>query len=239
MEKLVSMALACYNQADFLEENIEKIKKVLDNAGIEYEIILYDDKSTDNTAELIKKMAKKDSGILCFFHEKNMGRGKTTADAIMKSKGEICGFIDTDLESDVEYMPKLIMAIKQGWDVSIGNRKYKINRHSIMRLFLSRGFHCLAKIAIGTKLNDTESGFKFFNTKKIIPVLKEVQSNRWFWDTELMVLAEKKGLKIKEIWVPFIKNTEGKTTMKFARDIHDYWAELLKFRKRLKQKKLL
>ncbi len=233
------MALACYNQADFLEQNISRIEKALMEKTINYEIILMDDKSTDSTPEIIKKMEKKNPRIKGFFHEKNMGRGKTTADAIIKAKGEISGFIDTDLETPPEYIPLLVKAIEEGNDIAIGNRQYKINRHSIIRLFLSRGFHCLAKIAIGTKLHDTESGFKFFNTKKIIPVLKEVQSNRWFWDTELMILAEKKGLKIKEIWVPFIKNTEGKTTMKFARDIRDYWTELFSFRKRLKEKGLM
>lgn len=236
---LVSITLACYNQADFLGKNVTKIEKALDGKKINYEIILFDDKSTDETAEAIKRMRAKDKKIKAFFHEQNTGRGKTTTDAIMQAKGEICGFIDTDLETPPEYIPHLIRAIEEGNDIAIGNRRYAINRHSIVRFFLSRGFHYLAKIMLRTKLKDTEAGFKFFKTRKIIPILKKVKSRRWFWDTELMVLAEKKGLRIKEITVPFIKNPDQKTTVNFARDIKDYLKELWRFRKSLKKKGLL
>jgi len=235
---LVSMALACYNQQDFLEKSVSTIENVLKSAKLNYEIILFDDGSTDKTPEIIKSLASKNKKIRAFFREKNLGRGKTTSEAISKARGNITGFIDTDLESDVRAMPELIKAVASGYDIAIGNRTYQLDSNSIFRFFLSRGYHYLLKLIVGTRLKDTEAGFKFFNTKSIIPVLKEAETSRWFWDTEIMVLSERRGLKIKEIWVPFIKNREGKTTMRFLKDISEYWTELFAFRKRLKGKRL-
>ena len=78
---------------------------------------------------------------------------------------------------------------------------------------------------------DTETGFKFFNRGKILPVLEQVQDKRWFWDTEIMVRALWNGLNITEIPCLFMRRSDKKSTVNLRKDIWDYLAKLYRFQK--------
>jgi len=231
----LSLVIACYNEEKILEKSVGEIEFVLKNARLSYEVILIDDKSKDNTLELIKRIARGRKNFRFFSHRVNCGRGKTVSDGIKKAKGKVVGFIDIDIEVSPIYIPYFVGKILTGQaDIVTGWRTYRETLASLPREVLSRGYSFLVRKLLGVKLNDTESGYKFFNRRKILPVLKKTRNPGWFWDTEIMVLAYYDKLIIKEIPVLFIRRFDKQSTVNVIPDTVSYFVNLYRFRKRLK-----
>ena len=212
----------------------------MDSTSYKYEIILFDDKSPDDTAKNIKKIADKNKKVKAFFHEKNQGRGQTVKNAISKAKGKIVGFVDIDLEVNEKYIPLMLEAIsKDEADIAIGVRETKFSWAKFHRWVLSRGYNLFIKKMLDLPLKDTESGCKFFNKESIELVMDQTQNKHWFWDTEIMALSYYEGLEIAEIPVVFEKNLESGSTVKIVSDTVDYVKEVMAFRKRMKKEGIL
>ncbi len=231
----VSIIIACYNEEDILEENVREIQRVMGQTIYSYELIFIDDASEDKTRDLIIEITKNNPNMQYYFHKKNIGRGGTVIDGIKMAKGKIVGFLDIDLEVHARYIPSTIDAINSGYDVATGYRFYKVSLHpvSFLRHVLSIWYRRLAGLLLGLPLEDTETGYKFFNREKILPIIEKTENTRWFWDTEVMVLSYYGGLKIKEIPCLFIRRPDKKTSVKIFRDSFDYFFELWKFNKKI------
>lgn len=240
MVEFVSLTIPCYNEGKFIFKAVKRLQKAMDSTGYKYEIILFDDKSTDDTAGNIKKIAGNSRKVRAFFHKQNQGRGQTVKDAISKAGGSIVGFVDIDLEVNEKYIPLMLDAIsKDGADIAIGVRETKFSWEKFHRWILSRGYNLFVRKMLGLPLKDTESGCKFFNKESISMVMGQTKNKHWFWDTEIMALAYYEGLEIAEIPVVFEKNIESGSTVKIFSDTFDYVKEVMSFRKRMKQEKLL
>jgi len=231
----ISLTLACYNEGKFIFKSVKEISKVMDKTGLSYEIILFNDCSSDNTLANLKKIAFENPKVRVFSHAKNVGRGGTVRDAIFKSNAPIVGFLDVDLEGPAYFIPEFIKAIREGNDVAIAVRNSEMGIMHFHRVVFGLGYRFLEKLLLGIKVKDSQAGYKFFNMEKILPILKETRNEHWFWDTEVMLISEIRGLKIKEIEISFKKNPQSRTTAKFASDIWKYVKELFALRKRLKQ----
>jgi glycosyltransferase involved in cell wall biosynthesis len=236
MRPFVSLTIPCYNEGSFIFKAVKELEQVMDESPYKYEIILFDDKSSDATARNIAEIAKKNSKVRAFFHARNQGRGQTVKDAIMKAGGEIVGFVDIDLEVAAHYVPVMVRAVESGFDVAIADRIAKIDGRVLIRHVLSKAYQVMVKRLLGVAVNDTEAGCKFFKRKSILPVLRETRDKHWFWDTEVMALAKFHGLRVKEIPVVFTTNPETKSTVRVFSDIVKYLKAIRKFRKRMKQK---
>ncbi len=226
-----SLVLACYNESEIFKTSVKKIIHVLDQTDYTYEIIFVDDHSQDNTASLIKKALKKYSRhhLKAYFHSKNMGRGQTVIDGFNKAKGQIVGFIDIDLETGEWYLPKFITEIEQGADVASAWRIYDLTFWGLPRWIASKGYVMLRKLLLGLPYQDTEGGYKFFKRAKLLPLLKKVKHQGWFFDTEIMALSSKSKLKVKEIPVAFVRNKQKTSTVKLLPDSIKYLKDLIKY----------
>ncbi len=236
----LSLILPCYNEAGLFTDSVARIVRVLELSKISYEIIFVDDASRDATPQLIERLVKKQgkqSRIRAMFHPTNLGRGKTVTDGIRAAKGPVVGYIDIDCEVDPVYIPMMAdMLRKNEADVVIGKRFYRTSPQAIVREVLSRGYQWLADYAIGTGRMDTETGYKFFSRKKILPVLTKATHPGWFWDTEIMVYAKHAKLRIVEVPVLFLRRFDKQSSVHIVRDTLDYMKELLLFRRRLHKK---
>jgi len=227
----VSLILACYNETEIFNDSVKRIIRVMDATDYTYEIIFVDDKSLDNTRQLINKALLKypNHNLSAYFHDKNYGRGQTVIDGFKKAQGKIVGFIDIDLEVGEWYLPKFISAIEVGSDVVTGWRIYDFNLHSFIRWIGSKGYFCLQKKLLRLPLHDTEAGYKFFNKAKTIPILKKCQHQDWFFDTEVLARAFEAKLKIQEIPVAFVRNRDKTSTVKLIPDTIKYLKNLISF----------
>ena len=227
----LSLILPCYNEKDVFENSIKRIDNLLENSGFSYEIILIDDKSSDNTRDLILKAAGKYKNLRYFFHKENMGRGATVSDGIKKAKGRVAGYIDIDLEVSEDNILKHSNAILSGYDVTYANRKTVFNILSAHRTLLHHLYIGWTKFLLKTPFNDTNAGCKFFNREKILPILDKVEDSHWFWDTEILYRAYKAKLKMKEIEALYKKNKNKKSTVKTISDTIYFFRKLNQFRK--------
>ncbi len=227
----VSLILACYNESEIFNDSIQRIINTLKKTDYTWEIIFVDDKSQDNTKELIKKTLGKYPryNLSAYFHENNQGRGQTVIDGFKQSQGKIVGYIDIDLEVGEWYLPKFISAIEAGSEVVTAWRIYDFNLHSLIRWLGSKGYYWLEKKLLRLPLHDTEAGYKFFNKTKIMPILKKCQHQDWFFDTEVLARAFAVKLTIQEIPVAFVRRTDKKSTVRLLPDTIKYLTNLLKF----------
>lgn len=235
----LSLILPCYNEAGLFVGSMDRIKAVLDATNFSYEVIFVDDASPDRTAALIKAYCRNHPNFRALYHTSNTGRGKAVTDGLKSAKGMVAGYIDIDCEVDPVYIPKMVSLIVRGKaDVVTGRRYYRTSVQSVVREVLSRGYQWLADVAIGTGGLDTETGYKFFNRKKILPVLSKPKHAGWFWDTEIMVYARRANLRIVEEPVLFLRRFDKKSSVNIVADTYDYLINLVQFRSRLASSRL-
>jgi len=229
----LSLVLACYNEEGHFDDSVAQIIEVLDNTRFSYEIIFVDDCSRDRTRELIDATIARypDKRLRRLFHEQNKGRGGTVADGFRMATGEVVGFIDIDLETHARYIPSCVMVIRQGADVATGWRIYRFNWRSLDRHLMSRGYAWLMRTLLNVDLRDSETGYKFFRRTSVLTLLDEIQDERWFWDTEIMVRAYLRGDRIVEIPSVFVRRFDKRSTVNSMRDTWDYFLKLWRFRK--------
>ena len=232
----LSLVLACYNEGQVIEDSVAEIVTVLDGTRYSYEIIFVDDCSTDRTRELIERIMGRYPGkrISRIFHEQNKGRGGTVSDGIRAAEGVVAGFIDIDLEVHAHYIPSCVNALENGADVAVGRRVYKLNLRSLDRYLMSTGYVWLVRRLLGVDLHDTETGYKFFKRERILPVLDEIEDQRWFWDTEVMVRSYYRDYQIAEIPCLFLRRFDKTSTVSPLSDTLDYFRKLWRFRKTVK-----
>ncbi len=228
----LSIVLACYNEASHLEKSFDRLKGILSYSNLIYEIIFVDDKSTDNTIEVIDNIFKSHRGMRLnkILHNINTGRGKAVTDGLKSAEGEVAGYIDADLEIDPVYIYSFYHAIERGYDAAIGERVSRFSMHSIPRFFTGRGYNMFMRTLINLPLHDTEAGIKFFSRQKLMLILDSMEDHHWFWDTEICARMYKKGYKIKEIPCVYTRSSSKRSTVKIIPDSIYYFKKLVKFR---------
>jgi len=236
----LSVVIPCYNEEMIIERSYKEIKDILSLLKINCEIIFVDDKSTDATRDLIKKICSEDSSAKFVFHEKNQGRGEAVKTGFKAAQGDVAGFLDIDLSTPPVFIPECYSEILRGYDIVTALRIYKILElrkfpYNLLRLILHWGYRFLLKIFFSLPLKDTETGFKFFNREKIMPLINETISKHWFWDTEIMARAYFEGFKIKEIPSLYLRKPEHGSRVKIIKDVIYYFKKLIWFRKEIKK----
>ncbi|MCL4416781.1 MAG: glycosyltransferase [Actinobacteria bacterium] len=235
MQYDLSIVIPCYNEEKILEESVNELEKVLKRTIYKYELIFIDDYSHDSTTELIKKISKNKPYISYYFHNKNIGRGGTVCEGIKKAKSQIVGFLDIDLEVHARYLPSMVQAAEEGYDIATAHRISKFTIYSLYRNISHTIYHWITKYYLNIPLNDTEAGFKFFNRQRILPIIDKTINKHWFWDTEVMAISYFNNLKIKEIPCLFIRRKDKKSTVRPWQDCREYINEVLKFKFRIKE----
>lgn len=230
MTENFTLILPCFNEGDTFEKSVNKIIAELKKNKRSWEIVFVEDKSTDDTKFAVEKFIKANKNVRAIFHKKNMGRGRSVADGIIASKFPICGFMDVDCEVSPSYIPLFIDEIKSGSDLVVGTRFYEKGFASISRVAASKVYSFIVKMILDIPVGDTEAGFKFFNKKNILKVLKSVKDEGWFWDTEICARSYWKGLKVSEVPVLFVRRHEKKSTVNLFSDSIDYFVKLINFR---------
>ena len=229
----LSLVLACYNEEEILAESFREIRETLDGLGRSYEIVCVDDVSRDRTREILRGIVAEnpDVSLNVILHDKNKGRGATVTDGFRAARGEIAGYIDVDLEVHPRYIPSLVRAIEKGADVAVVRRIYAFQLRSLDRYFMSRGYSWLVRELLQVPLRDTETGYKFFRRAALLPVIDAIEDPAWFWDTEFMVRALRRGFRIEEVPGAYVRRDDKTSTVRGLRDSVIYFRKLLAFRR--------
>ncbi len=207
----VSLIIPAYNEEKTIAHAIARTKAAL--AGLDYEIIIAEDGSRDKTAEIVRGLA--DPRVLLLHSNGRLGRGKSLSNAIKFANGEIVAFFDSDLATDMSYLKRLIKGVEDGASISTGSRLKAgaqvedINTRKLAR----KAYNFLVRLILGSKVLDHQCGFKAFRKKDVLPLLQKIKAGHWFWDTEILVLAQRQGLKVDEFPVKWKHGNSSKVNI--------------------------
>ncbi len=223
----VTAIIPVFNDRSALERAIPESLKVLSNITENFEVIVAEDGSTDGSADLVREYETKSTHVKLLHCNKRQGRGKALNRAIRQAQGSIVCYYDVDLATDMQHLPELIDGIRKGADISTGSRLLPESdiRRTEGREIASRSYNFLVRFVLGSKLYDHQCGFKAFNRTKILLVLPTIRSNHWFWDTELLVRAQRKGYTITEFPVRW---RAGRGTTVRIKDIFEMGLSILR-----------
>jgi len=223
----VTAIIPVFNDRPALERAVPESLAALSSVAEHFEVIVAEDGSTDGSAEFVRDYERKDPRVRLLHSDKRLGRGTALNRAIREARGSIVCYYDVDLATDMQHLPELIENIRNGADISTGSRLLRESdiRRTGGREIASRTYNFLVRFLLGSRLFDHQCGFKAFNRQKILPLLPTIQSNHWFWDTEVLVRAQRKGFIVKEFPVRW---RAGKGTTVRVKDVFSMGSSILR-----------
>ena len=225
----LSIVIPLYNEEGRIK-NLYKVYNHLKNLGLNYEILLVNDGSTDNTLKKINSLNKKIKFMLVSYNV-NKGKGAAIKEGMLLAKGKYLLFTDIDLSTPIEQFNKFIPHLQNN-DILIGSRRIRGSnikkRQSLIRENLGRTFTILSQIFLKLKISDFTCGFKCFSKKAAQEIFSRQKINRWGFDSEILFLAKKLRYKIKEVPVEWSNDPNSKIL--FPHDIFRSLFDLYKIR---------
>ena len=233
MEPLtLSIVLPAYNEAARIGGSLDKITEYAQQHAWNVEVIVVNDGSSDNTAEIVRQYATRYSWLRSIDNPGNRGKGYSVRNGMLHARGDILLFSDADLSSPIEEADKLIAALQAGADVAIGSRwvrkELQVVPQPLRRQILGRMFNLALRVVLGLNFKDTQCGFKAFRRSAAELVFTQQQVETWGFDPELLYLAKKAGLRIVEVPV-YWAHSEG-TRLHPLRDGIRMFAQLFQIR---------
>jgi dolichyl-phosphate beta-glucosyltransferase len=227
-----SVVIPAYNEGSRLGGTLEKVTAYIAQHACDAEIIVVNDGSRDNTADLARNFAQNHPNLRLIENPGNRGKGYSVRNGVLNARGRIVLFTDADLSSPIEEVPKLLQALADGADIAIGSRwlrsELQTQRQQWYRQLFGRIFNLLLRVTLGLRFRDTQCGFKAFRrhaAQKIFPLQK---IERWGFDPELLFLARKFGFRVEE--VPVAWGHSGETRIHPLADGTRMFLEMLRIR---------
>ncbi|MEM4496942.1 MAG: flippase-like domain-containing protein [Archaeoglobaceae archaeon] len=225
----VSIVLPAYNEAERIEEAVKRVEEAAKNLDYDYEIIIAEDGSKDGTDRIAAEIAKKNPKVKHLHSDERLGRGRALMRAFNAAEGEVVVYMDVDLATDLVHLKEIVNAVAvEGYDIATGSRLMRESyvERPFKRDIASKVYNLLVRFLLGSKLRDHQCGFKAFKKDSILKVGELVKDNHWFWDTEVLVIAQKKGMRVKEI--PVRWKHGGATKVSFRRDVLYMFSQILR-----------
>ena len=230
MAATVDIVIPVYNEEQALPRNVVILADFLkENLRNPWQIIIADNASTDSTKSVSDMLCEKYSGIN-YLHIPQKGRGRALKAAWLDSTADIVSYMDVDLSTDLAHFPQLIDSLNEGFHVAIGSRLSKGSRvkRSLRREVVSRGYNLLIKSMFFTPFQDAQCGFKALTRQAAQAIVPHIKNDNWFFDTELLIIAAKRGYKIKQFPVKW--DDDPTSTVNVARTASEDIKGLLRLR---------
>ncbi|MCD2198507.1 flippase-like domain-containing protein [Halobacterium sp. KA-4] len=227
----VSVVLPAYNEADTIERTVRTTLSTLDAflpAG-SYQVIVAEDGCEDETPEIASRLAAEDDRVRHFHSDERLGRGGALNAAFRAANGDTLAYFDTDLATDMRHLEELIESVRSGdADVATGSRWIPGEQadRPAKRGIPSRGFNLAVRTLLGSDLRDHQCGFKAFSREAFESLVDEVEDEHWFWDTEMLVRAQRRGFTVAEFpvdWTP-----KGDSKVDLVRDVFGMGSQILR-----------
>ena len=229
---IYSIVLPAYNESERIAATVESIFAFAAQKSWLTEIIVVNDGSTDDTADVVRRCAATRPGVRLLENPGNRGKGYSVRHGMLQAQGEILLFSDADLSSPIAEAEKLFAAIANGADIAIGSRWLKtelqLRRQPLYRQFYGRIFNLALRLILGLQFKDTQCGFKAFTRRAAHSLFALQKIERWGFDPELLYLAKRLHLRIEEVPVAWA-HREG-TRLNPLRDGLHMFGEMLQIR---------
>ena len=203
-QKSLDIVIPVLNEERALPQSIPLLHAHLaaNFADYDWRIVIADNGSEDSTPEVSQRLSRDFPGVSPLRLEER-GRGLALRTAWLASEADIVAYMDVDLSTDLAALNPLVGAIaRQDFDIAVGSRLAKgarVERRPLKREITSRGYSLLFRSMFFTGFRDAQCGFKALSRRAVDELVPLIKNNRWFFDTELLLLAEANGFKIREI----------------------------------------
>jgi glycosyltransferase involved in cell wall biosynthesis len=210
----VDVVIPVHNEQGVLTASIRRLHDYLSAALplLRWRIVIADNGSTDETLRIAMALAEDLPDVeLLALTEK--GRGRALRAAWERSEADVVCYMDADLSTDLRALPPLLAPLLSGHsDVAIGTRLSPGSRvvRGRKREFISRGYNRLLHTVLGARFSDAQCGFKAIRTAAARRLVPAVRDDGWFFDTELLVVAQSQGMRIYEVPVDWVDDPDSR-----------------------------
>ena len=227
----VSVVLPAYNEADTIAATVETTLRHL-GAFLDpnaFEVIVAEDGCDDRTPEIADRLAADDDRVRHLHSDQRLGRGGALEAAFGTANGDTLVYFDTDLATDMRHLEELVTLVRSGEaDVATGSRWLPGNvaDRPAKRGVPSRAYNGLVRVFLRSDLRDHQCGFKAISREAFAALEDDVEDDHWFWDTELLVRAQRAGYDVAEFpveWTP-----KGDTKVDLVRDVLGMGSQILR-----------
>ncbi|WP_435069452.1 flippase-like domain-containing protein [Haloplanus sp. C73] len=227
----VSVVLPAYNEEDTIEETVTT---TLDTLGAflpddSYEVIVAEDGCDDRTPDIADRLAAADDRVRHYHSDERLGRGGALERAFEAARGDTLVYFDTDRATDMRHLEELVERVRSGdADVATGSRWMpgRVADRPAKRGVPSRAYNGLVRLFLRSSLCDHQCGFKALSREAFVRLHRDIEDDHWFWDTELLVRAQRAGLTVAEFpveWEP-----KGDTKVDLVRDVFGMGSQILR-----------
>ena len=219
----LSIVIPCYNEAQDILSNVNKVKEYLLDKKIDHELILVNDGSKDNTKEVIESI----EGVKALSYEKNRGKGGAVKYGIENATGDYILFMDADLSTDISAIEKVV-ELAPSYDLIIGSRHAEGSvikkKQPWTRVFIGWCCRILVKMLFHTKLKDTQCGFKAMRIDIAKKIAAKQLVNNFAFDVEYIYITRLNNLSMYELGITWSDDRGStvspiKSSLKFFKDI--------------------
>lgn len=228
----VDVVIPVLNEAHVLEKSVGTVRRFLgEYLPYQWRVVIVDNGSTDRTAEMGRRLSEELPDV-AFRQLTERGRGRALRHAWLESTADVVCYMDVDLSTELRFLPPLIDAIvKEGYDVATGSRLLRESRthRSLKRELISRVYNWFVRLILATRFSDAQCGFKAASRSAVERIVPQIQDQSWFFDTEMLVLAEKQGLRVKDL--PVVWNEDDDSRVKILSTAWDDIKGVLRLRR--------
>jgi peptidoglycan/xylan/chitin deacetylase (PgdA/CDA1 family) len=209
----VTVVIPVLNEAHVLERSVQRVREFL--SGLDdwsWRVMIIDNGSTDGTREVARALASRYPDV-DFCHLDKPGRGGALRHAWSRTSSDVVCYTDVDLSTDLEALPRLLSSIRdEGYDVATGSRLMKGSNvvRGLKRDVVSRGYNHLLRFVLRSSFSDAQCGFKAVSQGVVDTLVPQIRDDAWFFDSELLVLAERGGYRIKEVAITWIEDDDSR-----------------------------
>ncbi len=230
----VEIVVPVHNEERDLEASVRALHSYLtDHFTVTWAVTIADNASTDRTWAIAEDLAARLPGVTCL-HLDQKGRGRALRTAWTASTAHVVAYMDVDLSTDLDALLPLVAPLLSGHsDVAIGSRLASNARvvRGPKRELISRSYNLILRTALRAGFSDAQCGFKAVRTDVARELLPLVEDQGWFFDTELLVLAEHNGLRIHEVPVDWIDDPVSRVDIvrTATDDLRGVWRMIRRF----------
>jgi glycosyltransferase involved in cell wall biosynthesis len=212
----VDIVIPVHNEHAVLARSIQRLHAFL-SAGISYDwrIVIADNASTDDTLRIARELARSLERVVVV-HLDEKGRGRALRVTWLESDADIVAYMDVDLSTDLNALSPLLAPLASGHsEVSIGTRLGGRGRmprvtRGAKREFISRAYNHILHLVLRARFSDAQCGFKAMRADVARALLPNIADEGWFFDTELLVAAQRRGMRIHEVAVDWVDDSDSR-----------------------------
>ncbi len=214
MAIMYSIVIPAYNESARITASLEKILAYIAQNHWDAEVLVVNDGSRDNTADIVRQFATRNPIVRLIENPGNRGKGYSVRNGMLQARGDVQIFSDADLSAPIYEAKRLVDALQQGADVAFGSRWLEADtqteRQPILRQIAGRAYNLLLRLILGLNYKDTQCGLKAFTREASEKIFTRQKIERWGFDPELLFIARKFKMKTVEVPVEWAHDDRSK-----------------------------